>query len=323
MKKTIFILTLLLPFGLLLAQPDNFSTVNQFGSGNAATVDQIGDLNESHVLTIGNNNEPSFVSQEGLGDNNSLATQFGNGNWVDVDQENNYTGNYDAANSWIFQDGNGNTATVDQIVAPPGMFIQGGPLNSSITQTGNRNDAIVDQEGLWDNAFITQVGNDGNAMQYQGTSEYYAGLAYINDAFIFQGPNTDGEATAEQDQVGLQNHASILQDAWNGSEAFQMQINAKGTITTHRGINVNVATIMQHGGGANEGYQVQFYNNMGAAPNVAFLHQWGKRNFSLEYQVGGDNLSLVNQWGNDNYNNVYQNANGVSDPTFLEALPYE
>ena len=321
MKKTIFILTLLLPFGLLLAQ-DNLSTISQVGNGNDVTVSQIGAQNESHVLTDGNQNAESWVTQDGKGPNLSLAGQDGNGNWVDVEQHNNYDKTYDANFSVIAQQGNNNTATVDQLVVNKPMFILGGPLNSVINQDGNGNDAIVDQEGLWDNAFINQAGNRGNANQYQGTSKYYEGKAFINDAVIGQDVNTDGQATAEQHQIGLQNDAMIYQDAWNGSEAFQIQVNAKGAITTHRGVDVNVADIVQVGGGLNGAYQVQYFNNRGGDANEAILVQNGRQNYSLQYQVGGDNYSIIGQVGNKNYSNVYQNANGVADPTFLEALPY-
>jgi hypothetical protein len=323
MKKTIFILTLLLPFGLLVAQPNNFSDIDQWGNANGVAVTQTGDLNYSNVFTLGNGNAQSFVDQTGKGISNSNAAQFGNGNTVNVGQDNNFTKTYDEANSDIHQYGNNNDATVDQLVVNhPNRFPLGGPINSNITQDGNGNSAIVDQEGLWLNADIFQDGNRGIAKQYQGTSDYYDGRAFVSDADIHQGTSVNGFSTAEQHQVGLQNDALIEQNSWNGSEAKQLQINAKGTITVHRGIDVNQAYIEQHGGGANEAYQAQFFNNQGVTPNIATIIQDGRRNESLQLQVGGDNFSDVHQFGNDNSSSVTQHSHNVSDPTLLMANPF-
>jgi hypothetical protein len=322
MKKTIFILTLLLPFGLLVAQ-DNISDIDQMGNGNGVTVTQTGAMNLSTVYTNGNQNSPSFVDQVGVGKSISDATQTGDGNTVDVGQLNHFTNPYDAANSEIDQVGNNNEATVDQwVVNHPNQFILGGEVNSDISQDGNGNEANVDQEGLWINANIFQDGNHGEANQYQGTSAYYNGRAFLSDADIEQGPSVNGGSVAEQHQVGLQNNAEIYQDAWNGSQAEQLQINVKGTITGHRYIDVNVATIDQSNGGNNQAYQAQFFNNQGSSANIASVMQDGAGNYSLEVQVGGDNWSDVIQSGNNNSSDVKQNSHNVADPSLLVANPF-
>jgi hypothetical protein len=322
MKKTIFILTLLLPFGLLIAQ-DNDSDIDQWGNGNGVAVTQTGAENWSNVFTVGNNNQPSFVDQVGVGESNSNAVQFGNGNSVDVSQLNHFTKDHDLANSQIYQNGLTNSATVDQwVVNHPTQFILGGEVIADVEQDGNGNDATVDQEGLWINANIFQDGNNGVANQYQGTSDYYDGRAFLSDADIDQGSNVNGESVAEQHQVGLQNDAYINQDSWNGSHAEQLQINAKGAITGHRFIDVNQAEIYQSDGGNNQAYQAQFFNNQGVDPNVASVIQEGIGNYSLEVQVGGDNLSSVHQFGNNNDSDVYQKAHNVADPTLNTANPF-
>ncbi|MCK5691580.1 MAG: hypothetical protein KAI08_01995 [Bacteroidales bacterium] len=322
MKKTIFILTLLLPVCFLFAQDDNVSDLDQWGNNNDAFVTQTGDLNYSKVYTDGNGNAVSYVNQLGVGENYSRAFQDGKGNTVDVDQENRLTKKYDLNTSYIKQEGDWNTATVDQVVVRNGRYSLGGTLDSDIRQFGNNNDAIVDQEGLWINADIRQNGKEGNANVYQGKSKYYVGDAYVSDALIVQGDQVKKESTAEQHQVGLQNDAYINQNSPNGSMALQVQINTKGVITTHRGIDVNQARIYQSDGGNNAAYQMQFYNNVGGDPNIAYAKQQGKDNFSMEVQVGGDNLSNVLQDGDGNYGNVTQNANGVRTPDLTGPNPF-
>lgn len=322
MKKTIFILTLLLPVCFLFAQDDNVSDLDQLGNNNDASITQAGDLNYSKVYTDGNWNAKSFVNQDGKGENYSRAFQDGKGNTVDVDQDNQHTNFYDLNTSYIKQEGNWNTATVDQVVVKNGKYSLGGKLDSDIRQVGNDNDAIVDQKGLWINADIRQNGKEGNANVYQGTSTYYVGDAYVSDADIVQGDKVKGESTAEQHQVGLQNDAYINQNSPKGSQAVQVQINAKRVITTHRGIDVNQAQIFQSDGGNNAAYQAQFYNNKGVDPNIAYAKQQGKDNFSMEVQAGGDNLSNVFQDGDGNYGMVKQNANGISAPDLTGPNPF-
>jgi hypothetical protein len=324
MKKTIFILTLLLPVCFLFAQDDNVSDIYQQGNGNFVKVTQVGDENTSDVYTFGNNNEKSFVYQEGKGENFSKIDQNGgNGNSADVNQLNDYTRNKDLNESEVFQYGNGNHANVDQIVSKHNnLYPNGGKLDSKITQDGNRNTGVVDQNGIGINAKIEQSGNASKAKIFQGTSDYYAGLAYRSDANINQGAKVTNNSKAKIHQVGLQNDARIKQNSGNGSVAEQIQINAKGKITDVNSFDVNNADIEQKKGGANTAYQLQFFNNKGEEQNRASAYQEGSRNYSQEVQIGGDNWSDVQQIGNNNTSKVYQSANGVADPTTLVALPF-
>jgi hypothetical protein len=320
MKKTIFILTLLLPFGLLVAQYNN-SDVDQKGNGNELVVSQTGNLNNSIVFTKGNGNAKSFVEQVGKGENDSKAVQKANGNTVDVYQDNSFIKPKDLNKSRIRQTGNNNDATVSQVLVNKQMFANGGKLRSNIKQTGNGNKANVDQLGLKVNAKILQDGNNSKANVYQGTSSLYTGKAFLSDAEINQGTNTKGNSLAEQHQVGLQNDAYINQDSKNGSKAVQVQINAKGQIMNARSFDVNNADITQSGGD-NKAYQMQFFNNKGILANVANVVQDGKGNYSREIQIGGDNLSDVNQIGNNNSSDVYQNAHNVTAPNLMGGNPF-
>ena len=301
MKKTIFILTLLLPFGLLFAQVDN---------------------NYSDVYSHGNDNAHSSISQLGIGLNRSMVRQVGDGNSVDVDQTNHYTKQYDEAWSDIKQQtlANRNSATVVQVVTADRSLPVGGKLMSEIIQHGDDNDAIVKQQGLWLNANTLQNGDNGNAGQYQGMSKYRRSeKAYLSDADIIQRSNVDQGSVAEQYQTGWQNDANIDQDAYR-SKAVQIQINDKWNITGHRGIDVNQADIIQKGGGSNVAYQVQYYNGR-AVPNDANAFQNGSGNYSEEVQYGGYNFSNVQQVGNGNAVDVYQRTNVRSIPGLTSGLP--
>ena len=301
MKKTIFILTLLLPFGLLVAQVDN---------------------NYSDVYTNGDDNANSAISQLGIGLNESMVRQVGDGNSVDVDQTNLYTKEYDRTWSDIKQQtgANRNSATVMQVVTINRNIPVGGPLISEIIQHGNDNDAVVNQQGLWLNANTLQNGDNGNAGQYQGFSKYRrADKAYLSDANIIQRSNVDQGSVAEQYQTGWQNDANIDQDAYR-SKAVQIQVNDKWYVTGHRGIDVNQAEIIQKGGGSNIAYQVQYYK-VRAVPNDANAFQNGSGNYSEEVQFGGYNESHVRQVGNGNGVDVFQNTNNVPVPGFTNPLP--
>ena len=112
MKKTIFILTLLLPFGLLCAQ----SNVDQQGDFNFVKVSQEGEKNLSDVHTWGDGNAFSFVVQKGVGVNVSDVDQDEDGNSVNVTQELfSLTRLLDINLSIIDQDGKENSAIVHQI----------------------------------------------------------------------------------------------------------------------------------------------------------------------------------------------------------------
>jgi len=294
MKKTIFILTLLLPICFLFAQ-NNFSDVDTWGNGNAT----------------------SFIDQEGVGLNVSYVYQFGNDNSVDVDQLNHLTNFWDANYSNIYQVGDANHAKVDQILGTSADVPFGGPNDALVTQNGYGNEADVQQEGVWNFATTDQDGTNGRAKQYQGKNEYYdAGTpTRYNDAYIWQGTAVGGGSKAEQFQEGTQNDALIHQDSWDNSRAVQIQTNYKEDYTYPFFNNVNVAYINQSGGGHNKAYQVQHYSDVdGAFRNDANAVQIGYDNWSQEVQIGGDNDSDVYQNGNGNSVHVHQLSNGVTDP---------
>jgi len=298
MKKTIFILTLLLPVCFLFAQSDN----------------------NSKVYSNGIDNEESFVSQVGVGLNESDVWQLGNENSVVVDQTNDYLEQYDENWSNIRQNGNGNTAAVQQIVTTSPYLIKGGTLDADVDQIGDGNDAVVKQQGLWLNAKTQQNGDNGNAIQNQGMTKYSRKAALLSDANILQRTGVDRGSTAEQHQAGWQNDADIDQNA-ERSWANQVQVNDKKDLLIHRGWDVNQAYIKQFGGENNVAHQMQYFEKR-ARPNIANAVQNGDNHYSEEVQIGGFNDSDVHQIGDGNKVNVYQNTNNVPDPNFKHILPF-
>ena len=304
MKKTIFILTLLLPVCFLFAQ-NNFSDVNTDGDANAY----------------------SFVSQSGVGWNNSVVDQDGDLNTVDVTQLNDdyiYVAWWDQNNSDIVQDGISNYALVNQIHGTHLDAWLGGNLDADIDQFGNGNQAYVRQEGTWNNATIYQDGDNGVAIQHQGKSTYFTvgTVTRFNDAVIWQKPDVDGGSRAEQYQEGTQNDAVIWQNSDNGSRAVQIQVNDKAGYTWPIFTDLNVAFIHQVDGGNNHAYQVQYYTDLpgpgDAGRNDANVVQTGSGNYSQEVQLGGDNDSDVYQNGSGNGVFVIQTNNGINtDPGFV------
>ena len=305
MKKTIFILTLLLPTCFLFAQ-NNVSDVN----------------------TDGDLNAPSFVSQSGEGWNYSFVDQDQDQNTVEVTQLNDVYISvwwFDRNNSNIKQDGIDNHAEVDQIHGTsPTDAPWGGNLDADIDQLGSWNAAYVRQEGTWNFATTLQEGDNGIARQYQGKGNNYTVLTptRFNDADIHQGSSVDGGSRAEQYQEGTQNDAEIFQNSWDGSRAVQIQVNDRALYTYPIFTNLNVAVIDQYEGGDNRAYQVQYYNVASAGQNDAYTEQYGSGNRSKEVQFGGENQSDVHQDGTGNGVKVVQFNNGVIDPGLTLPISY-
>jgi len=185
MKKTFFLLALILPVCSLLAQtiptpvmPDaddqNYLMITSDGSNNVANVDQQGKDNWSTVFQDGNSNK-AVVKQINHNTTNALnpdnydnvvstVTQLGNGNRAKVTQEHDGTlGPLGVMTANILQDGNNNRATQKQ-----GPGNKTGVMMADIFQDGNGNKANQEQGGYLNNEFITQVGNSNVAKQFQG-----------------------------------------------------------------------------------------------------------------------------------------------------------
>jgi len=333
MKKTFFLLALILPVCTVIAQlpepatplPGNVSLVNQDGMWNHVTVTQDGSYNLSTVNTLGILNRESSVDQDG-GMNNSQAFQLGLGNKVAVTQANaEEEDDVDNLNfSWITQLGMGNEAEVMQDHQAYGPKPDAkGTLDAFVLQTGNGNRARQYQTGMRDLAIVYQDGRNGTAVQKQGNSQFMEGNAYSSLAVIVQESSSKG-SEAHQHQVGTWNVAGILQGADDGI-AKQEQLSDLKTNPDNLLDLPNVAGIVQEGLGFldedNEAYQVQYYDGESTYGNWAGALQIGGDNISTQLQYGGNNLSGVLQIGLGNEAYVRQSNGAV--PSTAMTMPYD
>jgi hypothetical protein len=322
MKKTVFLLALILPVCALVAQlpapviplDGNISAVVQMGDDNSYTLTQDGTRNFAEVTTIGDKNAASVVDQNGAW-NTSTVEQFSDKSYVDVTQTNDAPQNgWDLNFSYIEQTGEKHDATVVQNHRPYGSSTHPGPLVAYAFQSGTNNSSVQKQEGMIDLAIVNQAGENGTAIQKQGMSDYKGGHGYGNLAIIDQLSTAKG-SESEQQQVGAWNVAGIMQGS-DKSQARQLQISDKDG---HIGSPVempNVAGIFQMEGATtkgNEAYQVQYYDGTSPYGNWAGAVQIGGHNTSMQVQAGGNNVSGVLQVGDGNNSDVWQ-SNGATLP---------
>lgn len=324
MKKTVFLLALILPVCALVAQlpapviplDGNLSSVVQVGDDNSYTLTQDGTFNFAEVYTNGDKNAESFVDQDGEW-NTSTVRQIGDKNWVDVTQLNNVAeGAADLNFSFIRQTGDKNDATVDQehLGDVPPAHIR--PLVAYTFQPGTGNSSTQMQKGNADLAIVYQDGTNGVAIQKQGNNGYGSDEAYASVAIIGQLSDAN-KSEAEQLQVGSWNVAGIVQQS-DKSEARQLQKN-DGVDHAFGPLDLpNVAGIIQvEGAGGhkgNEAYQVQYFDGSRDYGNWAGAYQEGGQNYSMQVQAGGNNASGVIQVGHDNHSDVTQTSTGSSLP---------
>lgn len=322
MKKTVFLLALILPVCALVAQlpapviplDGNLSVVVQTGNDNSYELDQVGTRNFAEVYTTGNQNAESFVDQSGSW-NTSTVEQNSNKSWVDVTQKNTDPANgWDLNFSYIEQSGAKHDATVLQehtyIDEHPG------PLVAYTFQSGTNNSSTQYQKGMIDLAIVVQEGENGTAIQKQGNNGFGSDLSFGGLAIIGQVSSSKG-SEAEQKQSGAWNVAGILQGS-DKSEARQLQVSEK---EGHIGSLLempNVAGIIQMEGfgytKGNEAYQVQYYDGTSPYGNWAGALQVGGHNVSYQTQVGGNNASGVVQMGDGNNSDVFQSNGPASLP---------
>ncbi|MDI9421077.1 MAG: hypothetical protein QM451_02440 [Bacillota bacterium] len=160
----------------------------------------------------------------------------------------------------VVQDGNRNEAVVDQ---------DGETNDTVITQEGNANEADVAQRGVTTSALIEQLGNRNSAEVEQ---EGATGTGWTHEAFITQDGN-DNDAVIRQFvyyhgalgtilQVGNRNMADILQ---NGNQ-----------------FGAGSFALIEQFGNANEAKQIQ--TAYGSPLIKAQIYQLGDRNFADQHQ---------------------------------------
>ena len=305
MKKTIFLLALILPVCSLVAQPPavsslpddgiNHSIILQNGDANNANVTQVGLTNWSLIETTDGGNI-DVIDQDG-GTNYSYLYQ-NKKNQAYVTQTSVQEKPHNINLSWINQPGKRNIANVTQdhngSTAGPGEVV----LEAYLWQSGDDNEATQIQgpapegesKGLW--AVTVQTGDDNDAYQKQKKDN--------NHALILQKGSNNG---AEQRQdlgndVASNNHAFIWQRGDNNRTASQVQ----------NGDN-NWAIAIEPGDG-NSSYQEQGKPDGSklAVSDLAVVFQAGDHNAANQHQYGTENIAASGQWGNKNISDQIQDG---------------
>jgi len=325
------------PFAGNLNRRDIF----QNGNLNVSSLTQIGDLNDSSITQIGEANK-AIVAQVSspfiANDNSTTVVQNGNENFAAVTQGTEFGANCDNCTATITQTGNDN----GEPTFPGGPILtsifQTGTLNvATITQSGDGNAAKIEQGtefGLnCDNctATITQTGNfNGLVDPFIGdprTAIFQAGIN--NDATITQTGNGNIGEISQGAIFGCQNCVANITQVGNdngivnsnnipiiispltdpvGLDFTGVRV-AAGTQIVQEGNNLD-ATISQVGSG-NLALIEQSTLTAGALVTADII-QNGQDNNAVISQTGGGNSANITQTGSENFGSITQVGDGLS-----------
>ena len=333
MKKTIFLLALILPVCSLVAQPPavsslpdegiHHSMIYQNGDNNEATVTQDGLTNWSLIKTTDGGNIDVIDQNGGTNysylyqnkKNQAYVTQTSeqekphniNLSWINqpgkrnvataVQDHNGSTAGPDKVvlEAYIWQSGNDNTATQLQGPAPEG---ESKGLWATTVQSGNDNDAYQKQKKDNNRALILQQGDNNGAEQRQDLGNDGASN---NHAFIWQ--SGDDNRTATQVQNGDNNWAIAIVPG-DGNSSNQEQGKSDGSKLAVRDL-----AVVYQAGNHNDADQYQY-----GTENIAASGQWGNKNTSYQKQDGTQNLAISVQTGNGTHakkQTAYQKQTGT------------
>lgn len=338
MKKTVFLLFLLLPFCYLLAQPPvpnavkptPFTAIAQPTDGhNVIDDNDYGDQNVKNLKQFGNDN---YIWVDITGDKNgfshtSKSLQEGNRNYADVNQsgdrnrfditQSNKTPTYtsDRNKTLIDQSGDRNEAIVNQKIKDFGTVE--GKLVAKSYQSGDGNLSRQEQLGKKNRELVIQKGDNGVAKQWQGQIGTGSTKSYYNSAVILQRQKSN-MSRAYQYQEGYNNDALIIQKS-DRSVAKQVQLD--NSTVAGPPWNENIARITQRGDDNdknNKAYQFQYYD---AVPgytvgNYAWIDQKGSNNVAWQVQLGGQNINNIDQMGDGNVTKSLQVQGTTAMPAF-------
>lgn len=246
MKKLGLVLALVFVVSWVMAQ--KYSVITQSGNSNIATVLQNstdGDLNSIVATQSGNLND---LSTEQRGNNNYIElTQSGDFNNATMEQFSKGTAP-NLNNALIAQSGEWNEAALTQ-KEDPLNFPDNSHNVSNATQSGNNNAYVLNQGGNeWNplnENYLIQSGNNNNAaidqFGYTDVSDIKQ-FGNGNDANLIQTAGQGGAGTASSisHQQGTGNTLDILQDY----DPLSQYANS-----TQNGVN-NLTNIRQEGNGA-------------------------------------------------------------------------
>jgi len=281
----------------------NYSDIEQSGEGNAYTVTQQGDLNKNFGLQVGLNNrvlvQQGANNAQQAENNLAIADQAGRDNEAEIQQRydnnkatilqrnNAATGvgnksyqeqranpNASAGHTAIgTQYGDGNELIQKQEGPGAGNYAEAnqgdattGATNafSQQLQSGERNEAYVDQYLTGDTAFQEQDGTSNKAVAKQNVTGSAAG----------------GNNYSEQFQQGTSNEA-IAEQLGRNNRSYQEQYgsgNYASTFQAHGQLNGNNARVIQNG-----------------SMNRSEIAQRANGNVALVDQLGNGHMSVINQ----------------------------
>jgi hypothetical protein len=144
------------PIGIIMPPvSDRGVFITQIGDSNTADVAQTAPNAYAHIVQNGDSNDAD-VAQTGSGAAYADASQTGTGNFARLQQ-----GGVGQNVVYVTQDGNNNWLWSNQSAL--GAVYNG----ASLTQTGNNNDMLLDQEGSDKLAELTQDGNNNGMTAVQ------------------------------------------------------------------------------------------------------------------------------------------------------------
>jgi hypothetical protein len=262
-----------------------------------------GFANEARITQDGSNNTTTI--EQGGGTNTSDGNMFSIVNQVGSDNvAQNRQGEADYSN--IEQNGNGNTAVVDQnyivgVIGRTSDVFQGGDDNQAeVIQTGSGASSSVLQglDALSNNnlAFVEQASAATSLIEQGGLGN--------NEARTVQSASASG-AMAFVDQIGQSNESLIMQTA--ASTARANQAGELGDSSIFQNGVGNTATLTQFAGSVNE---TSLITQNGTNGTVT-VNQRGMNNVSEVLQSSGDlNMATVNQNGIGDFSTITQSGNG-------------
>lgn len=358
MKKLVFCASALLFTGIMFAQSGtiNNGTLTTSKATTAVDADEIaplgvdvgqnsglsvqnGNTNKVQVLQAGVNNSVYSQQADGLGtgDNRARIWQTGNvnGNTANSGERNNadvrQVGTMNQAD--IGQEGDLNEAVVQQGLKESSLGLSEGNkvrINHGISENGESNYAMAEQDGKDNSSKIIQVYDNNQARTVQ------EGDNNIMDVRQHAGPNQSAGHLAIGEQYGNDNSSKIRQWGDNQNEARTVQVGDNNKINQRQ--TSNGGTGVGNKAAVNQGGDILYYPpnisdtfaiwdtdlqaldntqngsfNPGSTNARALQVQEGNDNEALAWQFGDNNYSEQNQDGEENDATVFQNAYGSAN----------
>lgn len=292
--------------------PGQNGRAEQRGDDNTLTITQTRDVSQTNDF----GNEVALVLQEG--DHHSAAitqTAENRGNLANLRQSNNGAGE------------DGNDATITQINTDTGNSrnrVMTSTTDGGVNQSGQRNSATVDQDGMrLQLRHLRQTGDDNSASVTMTGSDN--GNAPYGLTVGFSGAS--GAAGSQVNQIGNRNQAGLtiggsgnnFGTKQEGDDNLALNIdvvgidNSVGVGQFGDGNEIDLSSIA--GNDNSVGFNQTGNDNFASATvnddnNSALISQVGNDNETWLSVTGDNNIAVLGMTGNDNYANGQQTGDG-------------